>query len=482
MGRPNPLPPVIQRRKHQRIQLVGSSIILAILTLILFSYTRSSITLPNILTPMANPDPVLTSLPDLTHPTLLADLPSSALPKPGHPGRLIVIGDVHGHLSALDALLAKVDFDASRGDHVVFAGDIVNKGPDSPGVVDRAIEIGAFSVRGNHEDRVLKAWKKMHKKGKKGGKKHAKGVEGEEKRSWEEEEEEIEPEEDDGEVSESSAGDRSTAASLTAAQVTWLAKLPVILRVGPVSPHYGDVVVVHAGLVPGIPLKEQDPWAAMHMRTLISRSRSRSRSHSHSDSLSLTLDPLSAKRPPTFKPSEGHKGRPWAKVWNEAQKQNAKADKNGKGGHKTHKQTVVYGHDAKVGLSVRRYAFGLDSGCARGRRLTALVFEPTSDSKSASAFASKSASASTSAFESGSESESGSVYTSEEEREGEDSGGDESDGADDDVAEMAKHGISHRLVSVRCEKWSGDKGGKKKHKHKHHKDKGKDGKKHKDQD
>lgn len=450
------------------------------LALVLLSYTRPSITLPTILKPMAHPDSVLASLPDLTHPPLLANLPSSAIPKPGSPGRLIVIGDVHGQLSALDALLAKVEFDASRGDHVVFTGDMVNKGPDSAGVIDRAIEIGAFSVRGNHEDRVLRAWKKMHKKGKKGGKNHAKGVD-------EEGEVEVEGsssgeggetalEEGDGEISKSSALDRSTAATLTPAQVSWLAKLPVILRVGTVSPYYGDVIVVHAGLVPGISLEEQDPWAVMNMRTLISRSHSHSLSTSDPDSLSLSLDPLSlstAKRP-TFKPSEGRKGRPWAKVWNEAQKQNAKTEKSGKGHHKTHKQTVVYGHDAKVGLSVRRYAFGIDSRCVKGDKLTALVFEPSSVSKSTAGL--------TSAFEDGSESGSmsGSVYTSEEEKEeryDSSNGGDEAE----DLAEMAKHGIAHRIVSVRCKEWSDDdKGGKKKHKH--HKDKGKEGKKHKDQD
>ncbi|XDG07444.1 hypothetical protein ABKA04_007059 [Annulohypoxylon sp. FPYF3050] len=435
---------------------------------------------------MAHPDSVLTSLPDLTHPPLLADLPSSAIPKPGSPGRLIIIGDVHGQLAALDALLAKVEFDASRGDHVVFTGDMVNKGPDSAGVIDRAIEIGAFSVRGNHEDRVLRAWKKMHKKGKKGGKKHAKGleegeVEVEGNSSGEGGGEETGPEEGDGEISKSSALDRSTAATLTPAQITWLAKLPVILRVGTVSPYYGDVIVVHAGLVPGIPLEEQDPWAVMNMRTLISRSHSHSLSSSpelppsDSESVSLSLSPpsLSTAKRPTFKPSEGRKGRPWAKIWNEAQKENAKTEKSGKGHHKTHKQTVVYGHDAKVGLSVRRYAFGIDSRCVKGDILTALVFEPASNSKSSSRL--------TSAFESGSESGSmsGSVYTDEEEE-----GDDSSDGSDEaeDLAEMAKHGIAHRLVSVRCKEWSDDDKGGKKKKHKHHKDKGKEGKKHKDQD
>lgn len=35
--------------------------------------------------------------------------------------------------------------------------------------------------------------------------------------------------------------------------------------------------------------------------------------------------------------------------------------------------TVVYGHDAKSGLSLKEYTKGLDSGCVKGGKLTALV-------------------------------------------------------------------------------------------------------------
>lgn len=37
--------------------------------------------------------------------------------------------------------------------------------------------------------------------------------------------------------------------------------------------------------------------------------------------------------------------------------------------------TVIYGHDAKAGLSIREYTKGLDSGCIKGGKLTALVIE-----------------------------------------------------------------------------------------------------------
>ena len=46
------------------------------------------------------------------------------------PGRLIVVGDVHGCIDELNQLLIKVSFKAEE-DNLVFAGDLVNKGPAS---------------------------------------------------------------------------------------------------------------------------------------------------------------------------------------------------------------------------------------------------------------------------------------------------------------------------------------------------------------
>lgn len=37
--------------------------------------------------------------------------------------------------------------------------------------------------------------------------------------------------------------------------------------------------------------------------------------------------------------------------------------------------TVIYGHDAKLGLTIKTYTKGLDSNCVDGGELTALVVE-----------------------------------------------------------------------------------------------------------
>ena len=66
-----------------------------------------------------------------------------------------VVGDVHGCRETLDQLVGAVDMSAD--DLFVFVGDLVRKGPDSAGVVERvrAAE-NMLSVRGNNEEQVLR--------------------------------------------------------------------------------------------------------------------------------------------------------------------------------------------------------------------------------------------------------------------------------------------------------------------------------------
>ncbi|MFB7886648.1 metallophosphoesterase family protein [Cellulosimicrobium cellulans] len=64
--------------------------------------------------------------------------------------RLAILSDVHGNVSALDAVLADA---RSRGvTTFVNLGDMVGKGPRGQAVVDRCREVCAVSVRGNWED------------------------------------------------------------------------------------------------------------------------------------------------------------------------------------------------------------------------------------------------------------------------------------------------------------------------------------------
>ena len=73
---------------------------------------------------------------------------------PASPGGYLIVGDVHGCLDELEALLATAAHDA-RSEALVLVGDLVNKGPRSAAVVRWCRERRALAVRGNHEDACL---------------------------------------------------------------------------------------------------------------------------------------------------------------------------------------------------------------------------------------------------------------------------------------------------------------------------------------
>lgn len=62
------------------------------------------------------------------------------------------VGDVQGCSGPLDALVERIAFDPAS-DTLWFCGDLVNRGPDSPGVLARVRELGpaAIVVLGNHD-------------------------------------------------------------------------------------------------------------------------------------------------------------------------------------------------------------------------------------------------------------------------------------------------------------------------------------------
>lgn len=78
--------------------------------------------------------------------------------------RIYAIGDVHGCLKELDLLLSliKNDLKASpvKKHTIVFLGDYVDRGPDSSGVVKRLRKLqkadpNVICLKGNHEDKFL---------------------------------------------------------------------------------------------------------------------------------------------------------------------------------------------------------------------------------------------------------------------------------------------------------------------------------------
>jgi len=74
-------------------------------------------------------------------------------------GRLIAIGDVHGCVHALDAILAAIS--PVSTDEFVFLGDLIDQGRDSRDVIERLIELRGrcrvIVIQGNHEEMMLAA-------------------------------------------------------------------------------------------------------------------------------------------------------------------------------------------------------------------------------------------------------------------------------------------------------------------------------------
>ncbi|KAJ5575941.1 Ser/Thr protein phosphatase family [Penicillium sp. DV-2018c] len=226
-------------------------------------------------------------------------------------------------MSIVVQLLEKVTFNQAK-DHLIFVGDMINKGPDSKGVLDLAMKYSASSVRGNHEDKILR----LRRMGTKTG---TLATHSDEKDSY----------------SSKERAERALADSLSDEQVEWLEACPVILDIGHV-PGMGRVVVVHAGLEPGVGLEEQDLVDVMTMRTI---------------------------DPDTNLPSPKKKGTKWAEVFDKEQSALYSSLGSSAEDPRSKTMTVVYGHDASSSLSIRTFTKGLDSGCVNGGKLTALVIE-----------------------------------------------------------------------------------------------------------
>ena len=143
--------------------------------------------------------------------------------------RVIAIGDVHGCIDELQALLRRCDY--RPGDLIVFLGDLVSKGPDSASVVQMARELGAIGVRGNHDFEVIR-WHQAIKSG--------------------------------AEPPVIGSEHYQIASKLSTADMRWMYSLPWYI-----SSKELNALFVHAGFVSGIRLGKQNPRLMMNMRSIL---------------------------------------------------------------------------------------------------------------------------------------------------------------------------------------------------------------------
>jgi serine/threonine protein phosphatase 1 len=221
--------------------------------------------------------------------------------------RVYAIGDVHGCLDTLDALLSSISDDCgswSGESHLVFVGDLIDRGPDSAGVVERLVRSDlpcdrhAF-LMGNHEEAMLDSWngdmQTLHGWLSYGGR----------------------------ETLESYGVERDATYRLGPDLVIKMrAAIPKshmkFIRSFADQVRIGDYLFVHAGIRPGIPLKEQDSYDLRWIR-----------------------------------------------------------DEFLKDEDTNHGVVVVHGHTISHEPEIRSNRIGIDTGCYATGRLTALVLEGT---------------------------------------------------------------------------------------------------------
>lgn len=244
--------------------------------------------------------------------------------------RIILIGDVHGHYIEFRKLLSKLKYN-HKDDHILFLGDFITKGPDSFKVLNYAIDNKIDCILGNHEYYVLQYYASYH------------GLTQPEFMY-------NSPEQQQQQSSSSSptspflAQDSFNddpefllAKKLEPHHVQYINNCSIIKKLGNVP--NGKGIAVHAGIVPQISLKNQNPLDNLEMRSLISPYFNETTSDPHTPG---------SKR--------------WSKVYNSKKSTFYPPD-----------NVVYYGHDASKGLNLKKFSKGLDSGCDTGGQLSAMV-------------------------------------------------------------------------------------------------------------
>jgi hypothetical protein len=71
--------------------------------------------------------------------------------------RTLVFSDVHGEPAIITTVVEHSGYDP-RTDRLIFAGDAIEVGRDSPGCLELLDELGAECLVGNHEFGVFTGW------------------------------------------------------------------------------------------------------------------------------------------------------------------------------------------------------------------------------------------------------------------------------------------------------------------------------------
>ncbi len=205
---------------------------------------------------------------------------------------ILIVGDIHGCLDEFQELVAVSKDKCGREDvFIACVGDLITKGPNPVGTLRYLRSLSAagqlVSVRGNHEESVLREYLSSNT--------------------------------DSGYVLQTRF---QYVEELTPEDYDYILRLPYSIRIPQIN-----AVIVHAGLVPGVPLEDQLYKDITRMRNLV---------------------PSQSVLGPAWKAhAKDTAGVAWAPVWDGP-------------------EHVYFGHDAKRTVQDLPKATGLDSGCFYG--------------------------------------------------------------------------------------------------------------------
>lgn len=197
--------------------------------------------------------------------------------------RIIIVGDIHGCFDEFLELLDKCHYNADS-DTLILVGDLCMKGPKSLEVIQFCCRNHILSVRGNVDENTLKQFE-IH----------------------------------------NDSPEYQFLKFLTHDEINYLYQLPYSISIPKINS-----IVVHAGLVPGVPLVEQNLDNLIRMRNI------------------LFVDGVMVGM------VNGNVGEPWVNFWRGP-------------------QHVFFGHDAVRKFQSTEFATGLDGACCYGQELIGVL-------------------------------------------------------------------------------------------------------------
>ena len=322
--------------------------------------------------------------------------------------RVLVVGDIHGCFDELQALLKASGMDAERGDVVVAVGDLVTKGPKSKEVIQWLRENGHFAVLGNHDQMLLK-------NALLGGRLDSNSYANDAAITlWDADSPPTAEQQSSAEYARTyyarmngfhlearnDSEHYAIAQSMSKEDLEWVASLPISIDLSEAfqtqpaaasssssstseaSTHAASDsspvatsawTVVHAGLVPSIPLLSQHPYHVTTMRNFVADDASASSSsHAHGHAHGHR-DPAAAAIA-TLLPSETtNKGRAWSMREGDPVAPPSGSSKEDSDSSHHRAPIILFGHDAPRGFQYpNRVRVGLDTGACNGLFLTGL--------------------------------------------------------------------------------------------------------------